>query len=74
MLLTQEKSTNHIKSFRRAVYASRNIKSGTTIREEDLVSLRPNHGLDARKFFCLIGKKANTNINKLSKLSVDMFD
>jgi N,N'-diacetyllegionaminate synthase len=74
MLLTQEKSTNHIKSFRRAVYASRNIKSGTTIREEDLVSLRPNNGLDARKFFCLIGKKANTNINKLSKLSMDMFD
>ena len=73
ILLPNEISSDHITSFRRAIYPRKFIKLGTKIKEEDLITLRPNHGIDAREISKLIGKTAIKDIEKLSVLSYEMF-
>ena len=52
-----EIKSGHIKSFRRAVYLNKTLNKGHLINFNDLVYLRPNHGVDARDYSKLIGKK-----------------
>jgi N,N'-diacetyllegionaminate synthase len=63
-----ELDNGHEVSFRRAVYPSRDIKAGETLTEENLTVLRPNHGIDAREFEKLLGKKVNADIKEHQKL------
>ncbi|MBD1166752.1 N-acetylneuraminate synthase family protein [Pelagibacterales bacterium SAG-MED07] len=64
-----EIKSNHLKTFRRAMYFKKDMKKGSLIKEEDLICLRPNHGIDARKYKKLIGKKISKNIKAFSKLN-----
>ena len=64
----QEISTDHVRSFRRAVYPIRDLSSGDVITEKDLVILRPNHGIDARDFQKLIGKSINRDVKAFNTL------
>ena len=64
----------HEISFRRAVYPIRSIKKGEIITEDSLTVLRPNHGIDARDFDKVIGKKINCDVDKHQKLEWKMFD
>lgn len=50
-----EHETGHVTSFRRAVYSRRPLSAGERPRREDLVVLRPNHGIDARDFERAVG-------------------
>lgn len=52
-----EIDTGHVTSFRRALYSRRPLRAGEPIRAEDLVALRPNHGIDARRFREVIGRR-----------------
>jgi N-acetylneuraminate synthase/N,N'-diacetyllegionaminate synthase len=52
-----EIDTGHVTSFRRALYSRRALRAGESIRAEDLVALRPNHGIDARRFREIIGRR-----------------
>ena len=58
-------------SFRRAVYPSKNIQKGETLTEENLTVLRPNHGIDARNYFDILGKKVNRSISKYERIDWD---
>ena len=69
-----ELESNHVKSFRRAVYPIRDLKAGSVLHEGDLTVLRPNHGIDARDFYKILGKKLKKNIKKLQVLSWDYFE
>lgn len=69
-----ELENNHPTSFRRAVYPSVNIVAGEILSEKNLTVLRPNHGIDAREFDTLLGKKALINIQKHQKLDWIFFD
>lgn len=69
-----EINNNHQISFRRAVYPSRDLREGEIIQENDLVTLRPLEGIDARYFYDLIGKKTKKNIKKLSALDFSFFE
>lgn len=51
-----ERESGHVTSFRRAVYSRRPLRAGECVRREDLVVLRPNHGVDARAFEDAIGR------------------
>jgi len=73
MATAKEKSTDHIRSFRRAIYPRIYLKAGTIIREEHLITLRPNHGIDARNINDLLGLKVKEDIKELSVLSWEMF-
>jgi sialic acid synthase SpsE len=50
-----EIESDHIRSFRRAVYTRRDYAPGERLDIGDLVCLRPNHGIDARDFGRLPG-------------------
>jgi len=65
-----EIESGHITSFRRAVYPKKDIKQGELLSESNLTILRPNHGIDAREFFKLIGKRAKTDLIKHQKLDI----
>jgi N,N'-diacetyllegionaminate synthase len=58
----------HEVSFRRAVYPLTDIKAGDTITEQNLTVLRPNHGIDARDYDKLLGKKAKHDLKMHQKL------
>lgn len=59
---------HHVTSFRRAVYPKTNLKSGHILTADDLVILRPNHGIDAREFDQLIGKELKKDVIANEKL------
>jgi len=63
-----EIENGHVDSFRRAVYPAIDLKKGSTLTEGNLTVLRPNHGIDARDFYKLIGKTINTDLQMHQKL------
>ncbi|MCB0692456.1 MAG: N-acetylneuraminate synthase family protein, partial [Saprospiraceae bacterium] len=63
--------SEHVTSFRRALYFNKDMKAGDSIKESDLISLRPNHGIDAREFHNVIGKRINRRIKKYGKIEYD---
>ena len=69
-----ELSNEHVTSFRRAVYPSKDIEAGEVFSEENLTVLRPNHGIDARSFAEVLGKKAKKPLIKGQKLNWDDLD
>ncbi|MBL7858474.1 MAG: N-acetylneuraminate synthase family protein [Cyclobacteriaceae bacterium] len=69
-----ELDNKHDISFRRAVYPSKNIKAGEVFSEENLTVLRPNHGIDAREFEKLLGKRAKRELAKHQKMTWIDFD
>lgn len=69
-----ELSNGHELSFRRAVYPARNISKGEVLDENMLTVLRPNHGIDAREFDSLIGRKVLVDLEEHQKLDLNFFD
>src|SRR5690606_26016244 len=65
---------DHIVSFRRAVYPAKDMKKGHIVAENDLIVLRPNHGIDARDFYKLIGRKLKNDIVAQQKLDWNLFE
>jgi N-acetylneuraminate synthase/N,N'-diacetyllegionaminate synthase len=69
-----ELDNGHELSFRRAVYPKTDLPAGTILSEENLCVLRPNHGIDARHFDNLLGKKLLKKVKEHQKLSWDLID
>lgn len=65
---------NHVVTFRRAVYPVKDLKKGTVLSELDLTVLRPNHGIDARQFYQIIGKKLKEDVMEHQKLTWDILE
>ncbi len=57
-----EIESDHVRSFRRAVYPARDIESGEVLDDRNLCVLRPNHGLDARHYDDLLGRRARRRL------------
>lgn len=68
-----ETDTSHHISFRRAAYFNKDIPAGTIVKEEDLVYLRPFHGLDPREKDSIIGKKALQEVKAFEKIDKEKF-
>ena len=64
-----EIKAGHIKSFRRGLYAKREIKKGQIISENDLITLRPLEEIGAEQFYELVDKEISVNKSALSKIS-----
>lgn len=67
-----EISEGHEVSFRRAAYLRRDIAEGETIRAEDVICLRPLHGLDARDTERLIGSTARRPITAMRAIDTSL--
>jgi len=65
---SSEIDSKHTVSFRRGIYASKDLESGHIITEKDLISLRPFEGLGADKFYDLIGSKLTHSVKKLESI------
>jgi N,N'-diacetyllegionaminate synthase len=68
-----EIENNHHISFRRSMYLNRDIEAGRVVEYDDLISLRPNTGIDARYYQDLIGKTLVNDKKAYEKLSWDDF-
>lgn len=66
-----ERDTGHVESFRRAVYSRRALKAGERLRSEDLVLLRPNHGVDARALEAVVGRVVAADTPAFAALVVE---
>lgn len=69
-----EKEAGHDISFRRAVYPAMDIPQNTVITEKHLTVKRPNHGIDARDYYKLIGKKTKKDLKQNEKLFWKFFE
>ena len=69
-----EIEAGHVASFRRAVYPNRSIAAGEILAEDDLITLRPNKGIDARDAQKLIGKTVGTNLKQFQELGYEYFE
>lgn len=69
-----EVAQGHLTSFRRAAYFRRDIGACQSIGREDLVFLRPNHGIDARDAGKLIGARARSPVAAYARLRWEDFD
>jgi N,N'-diacetyllegionaminate synthase len=59
-----EISAGHLVSFRRSVYAAKNIMAGDVLTEENLTVLRPQVGIPASEYDSLLGLQAKHNISE----------
>jgi len=58
-------------SFRRAVYPRRDLRAGTLLTREDIISLRPNVGIDGKDYFKLLGKRLKADKKAYERMSWD---
>lgn len=68
-----EKTNNHTYSFRRGIYASKNLQKGHKIKKQDLVTLRPAKGICASNYYNLIGLKLNRSVKKNQHFALSYF-
>jgi len=69
-----ELENGHEVSFRRAVYPARDILEGEILTTENLTILRPNHGIDARDYEKIVGRRIKQSVKKHQKLCWHMID
>jgi len=48
------------------MYLNKNIKKNSTVREKDLICLRPEEGLGSKNYFNIINKRAKKDLKKLT--------
>jgi N,N'-diacetyllegionaminate synthase len=65
---SEEEAEHHI-SFRRSIYASRTIKIGEVLTEDNLTVLRPFHGICASRFGDILGCIATRDIDTYEVLN-----
>jgi N,N'-diacetyllegionaminate synthase len=66
-----EIANDHVRSFRRAVYPSRDIAPGEVLDSDNLCVLRPNHGIDARDYQRLLGHRSTRALRRHERLDWD---
>ncbi len=67
-------SEQRIWEFRRSCFFKQDVSVGDIVTENNLTTLRPNEGIDAREYFNLIGKKLKVDKKAFEKLSWDDFE
>ena len=64
----KEQERENRRTFRRAVYPARDLAAGTVLALQDLVVLRPAEGIDAARYFELIGSRLTRDVEALEPL------
>ncbi len=67
-----EIDSGHTNSFRRGIFAKRDLSVGDIVKEEDLVTLRPLVSLGANKFYDVVGKEVTKKIEYLESIDIDL--
>lgn len=70
-VMQSEIENNHLVSFRRAVYPAQDLPTGSVLTQDNIISLRPNVGIDGKDYFNVLGKKLKVNKKAYERLSWD---
>lgn len=70
---TAEAAADHPRSFRRSIYARRDIVPGETLTEDNMTVLRPAHGLPATEYDRVLGRTATRAIGAHHLITADDF-
>jgi len=62
------------KDFSRSLYIVENIKKGEILTEKNIRSIRPGYGLHPKHLKDILGKNINTDVEKGTRLSLDLID
>ena len=68
-----EIDSDHIHSFRRALYPKKFISKGQVVSKEDFIFLRPQKGLSASKLYSILEKRALRDLMPLEPLKEEDF-
>ena len=63
-----EKKNIHIA--RKSIHLSKDLTSGSIIKEQDIISLRPGDGICTMNWENIIGKQVNKDLKKFTKLTL----
>jgi len=63
-----------IQSFRRGIYAARDLSKGEVLEYSDLVVLRPMINVDGRSFNKMVGKTLKKSVSKLKRIDFSLLD
>jgi sialic acid synthase SpsE len=69
--MPSEVQSGHVTSFRRALYSRRPLCAGELLQSEDLMALRPNHGIDARSLRAVVGGRVRRDAAAFERLEFD---
>ena len=69
-----EIESGHVNSFRRGIYAKRDISQGEVLSESDLVVLRPKKNVDASLLKKILGNRLNKSVRKLHEIDFSLFN
>lgn len=70
-VMPSEIESGHLVSFRRAVYPRKDLTAGMVLKRDDIISLRPNKGIDGRNYFSVLGKTLKHDKKAYERLSWD---
>lgn len=62
------------KDFSRSLYVVKDIKKGEVITEDHVKSIRPGFGLHPRYYNAILGQKANADLEKGTRMSLDFIE
>jgi len=65
---------DHVNSFRRSLYPSRDLLAGSVIKASDLVCLRPRKGIPAEDYDLVIGRTLKHSVKYLNPLEYSIFE
>jgi sialic acid synthase SpsE len=66
-----EVEQDHVRTFRRSVYAARDLAAGELLTEDDLTVLRPADGIPATRFYDILGRRTTRAIARFHVLRDD---
>ena len=66
-----EVESDHVYSFRRAIYPNKIIKKNEILSDDNLICLRPMKGLCASNYPDVIGKRTKKSLSPLEEISLD---
>jgi len=70
-VMRSEIENKHLVSFRRAVYPAQDLPAGSVLTRDNIISLRPNVGIDGRDYFEVLGKELKVSKKAYERLSWD---
>jgi len=68
-LMPSEVEHNYLVSFRRAVYPANDLPAGSILNRDNVISLRPNVGIDGKDYFKVLGRRLKASKKAYEHLS-----
>lgn len=62
------------RDFSRSLYIVEDMKKGDTLTPENMKSIRPGYGLHPKHYYGLLGKVINADVEKGTRMSLDLVD